>query len=649
MKRLAIAILFIFLASLGARGESTPEIDSLIKLATSAHDTLKPSIYNEICWKARNIDPQLGLRFGRMGASVAKDLGRDADLARAYGYMGVCYKNVGILDKSLEYYEAALRINEGLGDDEQVAYSCINMANLYINLDEADRSLPYLMKVDSLNSKIDNKRILSYYHLNYGRYLFMKGFYDKAHEAFDKSLELRVQGHSDHGSVRNVRRFIADLDVSIGDTASALAIYRDIINDTSDIDKPLMSDVFNSVSNICLNRRMYDSAFFYSEKAMEYASAIGSKQKISAICHTQGLILYNQMDYANAVDKFQGELSFSEQVFNDRLNQSLVSTKYATERDRKQKELDNLADEQRLQTIFNTVLVVMLALIVWMMVMFIVSNGRVNKLNAKLDEQRRDLDETNKRLTSSLMCARDIQQSAVNSVESVAEIFPDSMVLYKPRDIVSGDWYRVESRRGLKIIVEADCTGHGVPGSLLSMMGMSALKDILNEMDMSGEEPTPDKILTRMRIMVKNMLMRYSEDGVAINDGMDMTIGIIDPKTNIMKFGSAYQMAILIRNGESIKLKGDRMPIGNYIREKEFTSQEIQLQKGDALFFMSDGIKDQTNPDLEKFKMPRLDDFLIENIQLPMAQIGEKLFKAIEEWRDGSIQLDDMTMVGVRI
>jgi serine phosphatase RsbU (regulator of sigma subunit) len=207
----------------------------------------------------------------------------------------------------------------------------------------------------------------------------------------------------------------------------------------------------------------------------------------------------------------------------------------------------------------------------------------------------------------------------------------------------------VESRRGLKIIVEADCTGHGVPGSLLSMMGMSALKDILNEMDMSGEEPTPDKILTRMRIMVKTMLMRYSEDGMAINDGMDMSIGIIDPKTNIMKFGSAYQMAILIRNGESIKLKGDRMPIGNYIREKDFTSQEIQLQKGDALFFMSDGIKDQTNPDMEKFKLPRLDDFLLENIHLPMAQIGEKLLKTIEEWRNGSMQLDDMTMVGVRI
>jgi serine phosphatase RsbU (regulator of sigma subunit) len=225
------------------------------------------------------------------------------------------------------------------------------------------------------------------------------------------------------------------------------------------------------------------------------------------------------------------------------------------------------------------------------------------------------------------------------------------MVFYKPRDIVSGDWYRVETRRGYKIIVEADCTGHGVPGSLLSMMGMSALKDILNDIDNSGEEFDPAIILSRMRIMVKTMLLQVDDSGMAINDGMDMSIGVIDPKTNIMRFGSAYQMAILVRNGECIKIKGDRQPIGNYIREKDFTSQEIQLQKGDSLFFMSDGIKDQTSPSprMEKFKGPRLDDFLLKNIHLPMKQIGENLMTTIEAWRDGSLQMDDMTMVGVRI
>ena len=172
---------------------------------------------------------------------------------------------------------------------------------------------------------------------------------------------------------------------------------------------------------------------------------------------------------------------------------------------------------------------------------------------------------------------------------------------------------------------------------------------ILNDFENTGADFDPAVILERMRVMVKTMLLQHSDDGLSINDGMDMTVAIIDPKTNIMRFGSAYQMAILIRNGESIKLKGDRQPIGNYIREKAFTSQEIQLQKGDVLFFMSDGIKDQTNPQMEKLKGPRLDDFLLQNINLPMPELGTRLAEKMESWRDGSLQLDDMTMVGVRI
>ena len=107
---------------------------------------------------------------------------------------------------------------------------------------------------------------------------------------------------------------------------------------------------------------------------------------------------------------------------------------------------------------------------------------------------------------------------------------------------MSGDWYRVETRRGYNIIVEADCTGHGVPGSLLSMMGMSALKDILNDIEISGEEFDPAVILTRMRMMVKTMLLQVDDLGITVSDGMDMTIGIIDPKTNIMRFGSARHL-----------------------------------------------------------------------------------------------------------
>ncbi|MBQ2098557.1 MAG: SpoIIE family protein phosphatase, partial [Bacteroidales bacterium] len=425
--------------------------------------------------------------------------------------------------------------------------------------------------------------------------------------------------------------------------------YRIIIRDSSLIDRPMFVDVYNSVANIFLNRARYDSASYYAMRALEIADSLEAKQKKERIYGTIGMINYRQQNYVKAAQWFERKITLGNELYGDALNQNLISAKATAEQTQREAEIARLDEENRVQQGLNTAFFIMLGTITILLVVFIVYNRKTRNLNRRLDEQEKSLDESNSKITASLNYAQHIQRSAVSEPESVAEIYPDSMVLYKPREIVSGDWYRVETRRGYNIIVEADCTGHGVPGSLLSMMGMSALKDILNDIEISGEEFDPAVILTRMRMMVKTMLLQVDDLGITVSDGMDMTIGIIDPKTNIMRFGSAYQMAILIRNGESIKLKGDRQPIGNYIREKEFTSQEIQLQKGDAIFFMSDGIKDQTSPMMEKFKGPRLDDFLLKNINLPMKEIGERLLETIESWRAGSLQVDDMTMVGVRI
>lgn len=274
---------------------------------------------------------------------------------------------------------------------------------------------------------------------------------------------------------------------------------------------------------------------------------------------------------------------------------------------------------------------------------------KILTINKQLNTQKNKLAVANREITASINYASRIQRAAVSTIEDVTQTFPDCMVYYKPRNIISGDWYLVEQRKGLKIIVEADCTGHGVPGSMLSMMGISSIKDIINDMEIIGEEMNPSVMLNRMRIVVKTLLAQNSNDDFTVSDGMDMTIGVINPETNTMKFASSNQSAIIIRDNNAIKIKGDRMPIGNYMIEEDFQSFDIQLQKGDALYFMSDGIKDQTNPEGEKLKSRRLEAFLIENNKLSMQEIGRKLETTIETWQGSSEQVDDMTMVGVRI
>ena len=270
-------------------------------------------------------------------------------------------------------------------------------------------------------------------------------------------------------------------------------------------------------------------------------------------------------------------------------------------------------------------------------------------INNDLNKQRNRLAETNNTLTESISYASRIQRAAVSLEDDLEKLFPDSFVIYIPRDIVSGDWYRVANIRGQRIIVEADCTGHGVPGALLSMLGISALKDILGMMDAAGEEFLPGVILDRMRHTVKTTLIKSVDDSMEMSDGMDMTITVFNPDCTAMKYAAANQSLLVLRGGKITRLKGDRMPVGNYSTEDSFQTFDFELVKGDKLFFMSDGYKDQTNPDAEKFKGKRLEKCLIENDTLSMPRLGKRLIEIITEWRGNSFQLDDITMIGVKV
>lgn len=650
MKRLITLMALVFAAALAlAAGQVSPEIDSMLNVVNTAPDTAKARLYCGISWRYRYLDPKKSIHYAKTALGFAEGLGQKDQMAQAYTILGIGSKNLGEYDEAVKYYEDAHTIRMELGDIEELAYSNINLANIYINLNDPDKARTYINDIKTHLDEIQKPDILAYYHINYGRICTMQGIYDTAYTELNLALKIRKELNVPKNSLLSVIRLIAELQTLSGDTLAAIDNYRLIAKDSASADRTIFVDVFNSLANIFLNRTRYDSAYFYAQRALTIAEKLNAKQKIERIYGTIGMIHYRCNRYAEASKWFERKIELSNEIYGDELKQNLISAKSTAEKTQKEAEIKRLNDDKRVQQVLNTVFGIMLFMIMVLLIAFIVYSRQTRKLHRQLDEQEKSLDESNSKITASLNYARHIQRSAVSAPDAISEIFPDSMVFYKPRDIVSGDWYRVESRRGQHIIVEADCTGHGVPGSLLSMMGMSALKDILNDLEISGADFDPAVILTRMRIMVKTMLLQVDDAGMAINDGMDMTIAVIDPKNNIMRFGSAYQMAILIRNGECIKIKGDRQPIGNYIREKDFTSQEIQLQKGDALFFMSDGIKDQTNPRMEKFKGPRLDDFLLQNINLPMAQIGKNLMDTIEAWRDNSLQVDDMTMVGVRI
>lgn len=223
---------------------------------------------------------------------------------------------------------------------------------------------------------------------------------------------------------------------------------------------------------------------------------------------------------------------------------------------------------------------------------------------------------------------------------------PEHFIFFKPRDIVSGDFYWME-RIGNKLILAAvDCTGHGVPGAFMSILGVSFLNEIVTK----AHEEAANEILNKLRVSVKSTLSQSGTENET-KDGMDMALCVIDYDTMIMEFAGAYNPLYLIRNNELIQYKGDRMPIGSHIVEKgSFTNHKIELIKGDVFYIFSDGYMDQFGGDKgNKFSSKAFKQLVLEMHKNSMAEQLVLLEDNFENWRGQINQIDDVLVIGGRI
>jgi serine phosphatase RsbU (regulator of sigma subunit) len=270
----------------------------------------------------------------------------------------------------------------------------------------------------------------------------------------------------------------------------------------------------------------------------------------------------------------------------------------------------------------------------------------VVKQKDEIEAQRDEIADKNRSITDSIEYAKRIQTAILPSNEYAEEILPEHFILFRPRDIVSGDFYWMTKKNNRLVLIAADCTGHGVPGAFMSMLGVSFLNEIVNrhDIDSAGE------ILTQLRADVKKTLGQEGKEGEA-KDGMDIALCIVDLENMKMQYAGAYNPMYLYRDNELLETKADRMPIGIYVKEKEsFTNNDIELKKGDVFYIFSDGFQDQFGgEDGQKFKTKNFKQLLLEIHQKPMAEQREILNTTVDKWRGKWEQVDDIIILGIRV
>ena len=288
----------------------------------------------------------------------------------------------------------------------------------------------------------------------------------------------------------------------------------------------------------------------------------------------------------------------------------------------------------------------------------------IDSQTSELRQQNKEIEHKNKEITDSIFYAKKIQEAIMPSAAYISELYSESFVLFKPKDIVSGDFYWATQKGNNVLLAAADCTGHGVPGAFMSMLG----NDNLNEVIIDRNTIEPSKILEGARIGIIKALKQKGESGEN-KDGMDISMIAFDKDTSILQYAGANNPLYIIRNNSKkkfsgydynlvkekyslLEIKGNKFPVGIYINNElpPFTNHSLQLETGDSIYVFSDGYADQFGGENgKKFKYNQLKEILLSIQDMPMKKQYEVLLSSFEKWRGNLEQVDDVLLIGLKV
>ncbi len=598
-------------------------------------------------------------------ASVTQNAAIQKMLAMAYNWIGIASIYKGDFDKSIEHHLKALSIREKLEDKQGIAASLNNIGNVYLQKGEFDKALPWYKKSLKISEEIGNKLMLSMTYNNIGLIYQDKNEFDSCFSYLISSLKLREE-------IKDVTH-VAESYVNIGIYYNFKKDYQkageyfmkaiDIMNKNHD--KRGLSVAYNNLGDIYLLQKKYEDAKKMQLLSLAAAKDIGSKTYIiysylslskcdSAIGNYREAYEYHKL-YSDIQDSLKNEESEK--------SQQEMQTKYDTEK--KEGEIKLLTKDgeiQKSQVRIQRIIIgaVVIGLLFVIAFAFLIFNRLKVTREQKLviEEQKRTVDIKNKHITDSINYAKRIQDSILPSKEDLSKYFSDYFIFFRPRDIVSGDFYWYSNLapnlspkgeggkdNGKAILVIADCTGHGVPGAFMSMIGNTLLNEIVNEQHVFQ----PADILNQLN---EGIVKALHQESRSQDDGMDVSVCLFEKGKNKITFAGANHSLYVAHENSMREIKGDIHSIGSMFGQKSvsFTQHELVLQRDTSLFFTTDGFADQVGGEVgKKFLVRKLEKLFLAVSPLGAQEQEYAVQKAFEEWKGKRPQLDDILVAGIKV
>ena len=588
---------------------------------------------------------------GNLDSSVyyftnAKDLYRElGDSSRMSGMLnniGVAYKSRGNVSRAMDFYFQALKIKERLHDTEGMASSYTNIGHLFQENRDSLNTLKYHRMGLELRKRTQDKWGISNSYMSLGLYYQIYDIFDSALYYVGAGLNMAEElGDEEMMAIGSYN--LANVYQKQNKIDECVALYqRSLELSKKNNNSEGIATCLEALGQIAFDKKEVAKAIGMFEEAFKTATEHNNKELVQSIADKLSPAYEASGDFKKALFYHKIWVSVKDSLHNQANTRKLTSEILKFEHDKEkiilQKEQEKKEAVARSEA-FKKDLILIASILFLIMVsafsFFIFKRLKENKKQKDVIEQQRN------EMVDSINYAKRIQFALLAHADLLKNNLPDHFIFFRPKDIVSGDFYWATQKNGFFYLAVCDSTGHGVPGAFMSLLNISFLNEAINEKNISA----PNEVLNHVR---KRLLENMNEG----RDGMDAAIIKIPVSDNNLKieYAAANNAPILIRNGEVTELAKDKMPVGKGEITDDFKLQEVELQKGDVLYLYTDGFADQFGgPKGKKFKYKQLNQLLVEHCNEPMEKQKDTLEATIEKWKGNLEQVDDVCVIGIKI
>jgi serine phosphatase RsbU (regulator of sigma subunit) len=618
--------------------------DALSKATT---DTSRSQLMLALADTYQYKDRQKAFQLAKQALEAAEQSGDQRKIGRAQNYLGDLYWFSGDFASSSEHYFKALKIYEELKDKAGMADCYRNIGWIYQGQQRYDLTLEYYFKSLEINKqlKLDRKIIANYDDLGIC-YKLMKNF-PEALKYCEKTIEL-ARGYKSAKGLATGYGNLASIYVNTGQLDLAIENFQ-----LSNKYHENLEDHFNCSEGYVGMAECYFKLDNF-RKALEYAEKGATMAAKYEYKHTEasGYRLmaeaYGKLnDYPNGFHYMIKFSNLQDSLNNEESSRQIneMSAKYDSEK--KELMISSLEKDKAQDKKFKIFMILFSIIIAVFTVGLFRSNLQKKKTNNSLSLAYKEIEVKNKDITDSINYAKQIQRARLSNPNIVLNLFPECFGLYKPKDVVSGDFYWfAEHESGKLMIAAADCTGHGIPGAFMSMIGI----DELNHATLEKRIDDPSAVLTSVNRGLKKALRQNEKDSMS-RDGMDIALIIINKRKMMIEYAGANRPLYLIRDNQLKEIAPTKAAIGGITpNEQEFKCHTFELKKNDMLYLFTDGYADQFGgPEGKKFMTKRFKDLLLSIHSKPAQEQEAILESTLNSWKKEVSQVDDILVLGIRV